>query len=115
MVVVRKRSWEWVTQQIKNGNDEVSFWDIVDGKQRLNALVRFVCDKFKDSRGNYFSDLSEWAQNKFLDSMVIAYAELGETATDEDVIETFLGVNYTGTPMTKEHIESVKSIQSKLK
>ena len=115
MVVVRKRSWAWVAQQIKNGNEEVSFWDIVDGKQRLHALSRFVCDKFKDSHGNYFSDLSEWAQNEFLDSMVIAYAELGETATDEDVIETFLGVNHTGTPMTKEHIESVKMIQSKLK
>ena len=115
MIVVRKRSWEWVTKQIENGNEEVSFWDIVDGKQRLNALIRFVCDKFKDLHGNYFSDLSDWAKNEFLDSMVISYAELGETAIDEDVIETFLGVNHTGTPMAKEHIESVKSIQGKLK
>ena len=88
---------------------------IVDGKQRLNALIRFVCDKFKDLHGNYFSDLSDWAKNEFLDSMVLSYAELGETATDKDVIETFLGVNHTGTPMAKEHIESVKSIQDKLK
>ena len=115
MVVLRKRSWEWVTKQIDMGNKEVSFWDVVDGKQRLNALSRFVCDKFKDLHGNYFSDLSDWAKNEFLDSMVVSYGELGEGSSDEDVIATFLGVNFTGVPMTQEHIDYVKSIQNKLK
>lgn len=115
MVVVRKRSYEWVTRQIEMGNHEVSFWDIVDGKQRVHALIRFVCDEFQDMHGNYFSDLSEWAKNEFLSSMVLSYGELGETATDNDVIATFLGVNYTGVPMTNEHIDYVKEIQNKLK
>ena len=35
------------------------FKDLVDGKQRLNAIVDFVQDKYTDSFGNYYSDLSE--------------------------------------------------------
>jgi hypothetical protein len=37
-----------------------------------------------------------------------------ENATDEDVIATFLGVNFTGVPMSQEHIDYVKEIQKKL-
>lgn len=36
------------------------------------------------------------------------------TMTDEDTISAFLGVNFTGVPMSKEHIEYVQKIQSKL-
>jgi hypothetical protein len=37
--------------------------------------------------------------------------ELGEHATDADVISTFLTLNFTGTPMSKEHIEYIQSIK----
>lgn len=115
MIVVRKRSTEWIEEQINNGSKDVSYSDIVDGKQRIGALVEFVLDGYTDLHGNYFSDLSEKAKVKFCNSMVLTYAELGENATDEDVIAVFLGVNFTGVPMTQEHIDYVKSIQSKLK
>ena len=115
MVVVRKRSFEWIEEQIEKGNKEISFIDIVDGKQRIHALIRFVLDEFTDLHGNHFSDLSEYAKVQFCNSMVLTYGELGENASDEDVIATFLGVNYTGVPMTNEHIDYVKEIQNKLK
>ena len=115
MIIVRERSIEWIEEQINNGNTEVSFSDIVDGKQRIGALVEFVLDGYTDLHGNYFSDLSEKAKVKFCNSMALTYAELGENTTDEDVIAAFLGVNFTGVPMTQEHIDYVKSIQSKLK
>lgn len=115
MIVVRKRNFDWIEGQIDNGNKEVSFFDIVDGKQRIHTLIRFVFDEFQDLHGNYFSDLSECAKVKFCNSMVLTYGELGENATDEDVIATFLGVNYMGVPMSKGHIDYVKEIQNKLK
>lgn len=36
-----------------------------------------------------------------------------EEATDEDVQSVFLNVNFTGKPMSQEHIEFVKSIKIK--
>lgn len=115
MVIVRERSTEWLEEQINNGNKEVSYSDVVDGKQRIGALVDFVLDGYTDLHGNYFSDLSEKAKVKFCNSMALTYAELGENATDDDVIAAFLGVNFTGTPMTQEHIDYVREIQNKLK
>ena len=115
MIVVRKRNFNWIEGQIDKGNNEVSFLDVVDGKQRIHTLIRFVFDEFQDLHGNYFSDLSEYAKVKFCNSMVLTYGELGENATDDDVIATFLGVNYMGVPMSKGHIDYVKEIQNKLK
>lgn len=114
MIVVRKRSFNYIESEIDKGNTEVGFWDIVDGKQRLHCLIRFIFDEFTDLHGNYFSDLSDRAKRQFEGSTVLTYGELGENATDEDVIATFLGVNYTGVPMSQEHIDYVKEIQKKL-
>ena len=114
MIVVRKRSFNYIESEIDKGNTEVAFWDIVDGKQRLHCLIRFIFDEFKDLHGNYFSDLSERAKRQFEGSSVLTYGELEENATDEDVIATFLGVNFTGVPMSQEHIDYVKEIQKKL-
>lgn len=114
MLVVRKRSYEYIEKEIDKGNTEVAFWDIVDGKQRLHCLIRFLFDEFKDLHGNYYSDLSDRAKRLFCNSQMITYGELGENATDEDVIATFLGVNFTGVPMSQEHIDFVKEIQKKL-
>lgn len=115
MIIVRERSTKWVEEQINNGSKDVAYSDIVDGKQRIGALVEFVLDGYTDLHGNYFSDLSEKAKVKFCNSMALTYAELGENATDEDTISAFLGVNFTGVPMSKEHIDYVKEIQNKLK
>lgn len=83
-------------------------------KKDILALLDFVNDKFPDLHGNYYSDLSNKAQHKFLNSDVISYASLGESATDEDVIETFLMVNFTGKIMSQEHIDYVKEISKQI-
>lgn len=109
-IVLRKRSFEWIEKQIKKGNLEVSFKDVVDGKQRLNALLGFLNNEFCDVRGNYWEDYSQQAKHSFLSFMGITFGEMGENATDEDVKATFLGVNFSGVPMSQEHIEFVKNI-----
>jgi len=111
-IIVRKRSWKWIETRVNNNQIEnTAFKDIVDGKQRLNAILEFVHDKFADLHGNYFSELSDKAHRTFYNFSAVAFGEIGESATDEDVKNIFLNINFTGRVMTQEHINFVKSIQ----
>ena len=103
-----------VEEQVNNGNTDVFFNDIVDGKQRINTLYRFMNDKFKDLHGNYYSDLSERAQRMFESSTCISTLIMNENTKDEDVIRTFLMVNFSGKPMSKKHLDFVKEINTKM-
>lgn len=112
--VIRKRSFKYVESRFKAGKlEHTAFFDLIDGKQRRNAVLGFFQDEFTDLDGNYFSDYSQAAKNKFLSYSNLTYVELDEKTTDKDVIETFLSINYTGVPMSQEHIDFVKSIKVK--
>ena len=114
MILVRERSFDFVEKEVKKGNYNVGFFDIVDGKQRLNALYEFLTNQFKDLHGNYFGDLSAMSKRVFADSTCFAFGIMRERSTDEDVINSFLNVNFTGTPMSREHIEYVRSLKNKI-
>jgi len=110
MIILKKNKFKDVEK--KANNKEVAyFYDVVDGKQRLNALLTFVNNEFPDSTGSYFKDFSDEAENKFLDFSAISYGELGENSTDLDVKSVFLGVNFTGIKMSQKHIDFVKNIK----
>ena len=108
--VIRKRSWETVETNVNLGL-QTAFKDCVDGKQRLNALLEFVENKFTDSYGNYWDDLSENAQNRFMNTMNLTYLEMSEATTDKDVVETFLNINIAGVKIDEEHINFIKTIK----
>lgn len=113
-IVLRKRSWEYVEDKANSDDTEgLAFYDVVDGKQRIHTLKRFLNDEFADLNGYYFSDLSERAKIHFESSESLTYLELGEEATDEDVLKTFLMINFAGKPMSKEHLDYVKDIYNK--
>lgn len=114
MFVFRKRKFSFVEEQFAKGNYGAAFHDIVDGKQRLDAIRGFVIGEFPDLHGNYFTDFSEYARRKFEDFTCFSYAELDDDATDSEVIRTFLNVNFTGVKMSKEHIAFVKEINTRL-
>lgn len=114
MFVFRKRGYIYVEQQFKKGNYDAAFYDIVDGKQRMDALRGFVMGEYQDLHGNRFADLSEFARRKFESFASFSYAELDEDATDSDVIRTFLNVNFTGVKMSREHIDFVKEINKRI-
>ena len=111
-IVVRSRSFDWVKKRVLAGK-QAAFKDIVDGKQRLNAIMGFINGDFSDLHGNKWMDLSDNAQNEFLNFQSIAYGEIGEDAADDDVKAIFLNVNFSGVQMSQEHIDFVKSIQLK--
>lgn len=109
-IVIRNRSWKWVENQVKSGNHEVGFSDVVDGKQRLHTIIEFIKNEFPDSYGNYWFDLCTYAQRTFAGFQGLTYGELSESTTDQDVKHTFLTLNHAGKPMSKEHLDFVKSI-----
>lgn len=112
-ILVREHSWKEVENAVKNGNYEMSFFDVVDGKQRLNTIYEFIRGDFPDKHGNYYNDLSDHAQIDFSNSMCLTYSVMGTESTDEDVLNAFLGVNFAGVPQSKEHIEYVRSLYDK--
>ena len=114
-IVLREHSWETVESRIKNGEtQDIAFKDVIDGKQRLHTLKRFVNDEFKDLSGHYYSDLSEKAKREFENSRCLTYLRLSQNATDEEVIKTFLMVNFAGKPMSQEHLDYVQKINDKI-
>jgi hypothetical protein len=106
----RYNSWERLEEmRIQEGRGYGM--DCVDGKQRINAIISFLRNEFPDSHGNYWSDLSLIAQRNFTSYRNLAYGEMNEKTTDKEVIDTFLTLNFTGVPMSKEHIEHVRKIK----
>lgn len=114
-ILVRKRGFTELEKMRANGETELAFNDIVDGKQRLNAVRGFLLDEFKDLHGNYYSDLSHKSQIAFSNQQLFSYSEMPDNTKDENVIKQFLKLNFYGKPQSKEHIEYVKSIISEIK
>lgn len=113
-ILIRLRSFKEIAVMTKRGLTEIAFRDIVDGKQRLNALRGFIQGEYSDLHGNYYGDLSRQAQQKFTTHQLFAYCELDENTPDEKVLEQFLRLNFAGVPQSPEHIEYVRGLRSLL-
>lgn len=109
-IVLRTNVISDVLDAFIKGDKEVCYYDVVDGKQRLHTLYRFVNDEFPDSHGNYYSDFSDVAKRLFKSRSCITLMEMDEGCTDADVLKVFLNVNFSGKPMSKEHIKFVQGI-----
>jgi hypothetical protein len=93
---------------------EISFeedtpgYEILDGKQRLSTIIEFFEDRFSYN-GIYFSELS-LADKRSFDSVSISMAKVDERFIDEDqIIEYFINLNISGTPVSKEFLENLKN------
>lgn len=113
-ILIRTYSWKYLEKLANNGETELAFKDIVDGKQRMKTIEEFIHNKFPDMHGNYFADLSNEAQYEFSSHQLFSYAEMPESTTDEEVIYQFLKMNFTGVPQSPEHLEFVKEIGKRI-
>ncbi len=114
-IVCRKRSYDYLKTETKAGNKEVACFDIVDGKQRLHTLMRFINNEFPDMHGNYYNDFSSMARRMFEDEPSgMNIMQIEERATDEETLRVFMNINYSGKPMSKEHLDYVLSLYKKL-
>ena len=113
-IVLRKRAWDWLEKEAaaRNGEDknDLGFFDVVDGKQRLHTLMRFISDQFPDKNGNYYSDFSQYAQRRFNECGTLSVLEMEEGGNDAETLRVFLNVNYTGRPLSKEHLDYVRGL-----
>lgn len=97
--VVKRREWD---------EREPKGYEIVDGKQRMNAIMEFFMGKFKWN-GKYYHELHGLDRYRFKD-YGIAVCELRESVTKEELLEIFIRINTFGKTMPKEQIEKVQKM-----
>jgi hypothetical protein len=79
--------------------------EVIDGKQRLTALVEFFEDRFQ-YEGYYFSQLSQTDKNHFEDYSIMVGTL--ERPSEKEKYAAFLAVNTFGKVMDEEHLKSVR-------
>lgn len=112
-IVIRERGWNWLHS--RELEEDCYWFDVVDGKQRITTLQKFLNNEFPDKFGNYFEDLSDHAQRKVTDHQLFSYNEMSESVSDEDVLRQFLSINFSGIPQSAEHISYVESLLNSTK
>jgi len=88
-------------------------YEILDGKQRLSAIIDYVSSKFP-YKGKYYYELSEGTRNTFENQSIL----LGILVLDKKdniynrkkVIEQFIRLNECGTTMEKSIIDKAKEM-----
>ena len=109
--VIRRRPFKWVEDRVKNGKlTHTAFCDLIDGKQRITAIIDFINNEFTDSFDNYWSDLSAIARAKFIHYANLSFCELPDNTTDKMTMQIFLNINFSGVSMSQEHIDFVRKI-----
>ena len=78
---------------------------VVDGKQRLGAILDYTRDKFS-VRGDYFSELSIVDQRGFA-NVLVPVIEV-KNLSKKQQLELFITMNTTGTVMAEEHLNKLK-------
>ena len=87
--------------------ERVFYYEILDGKQRLSTICEFYEDRFA-YRGKKFSELCGRDANHFT-GFPIVQGEVGEI-TEQQIYKLFVKMNTSGTPVSKDHLDKIKSL-----
>lgn len=85
--------------------DDKPSYEILDGKQRLNAISLFYENRFP-YRGLFFNDLNRKEKHHFVNYSV-SYAEI-ENITRQQKLRYFYLMNRKGRVMTDEHLRKIE-------
>jgi len=81
--------------------------DVLDGKQRLNTIIKFITSRFP-YEGYYWHQFSTLDRHRFND-LPIQYAELnGNKFTEADKLRLFLNANAAGVPQDELHLLKIR-------
>lgn len=83
--------------------------EVVDGKQRLNALMEFTQGRF-EFEGKTWFQLSGQDKHAFLDVMIQSADLNAEYVKKSDILWLFLSVNTGGVPQTEEHVAKARKL-----
>lgn len=103
-----------IINSISDKNVLMDKYLIIDGKQRLSTVFKFIDNEFTiiiDNKEYLFSELPDEYKNTIMNYhfrtyMVNEYFD--KRITDQDKINWFKFINFSGTPQDKEHLESLK-------
>jgi hypothetical protein len=105
-VLVEKKWFE-------NYNVVSDMYEILDGKQRLTAIIDYVSSKFT-YRGKYYHELSEYTRSKFENQQILIgmmkLSKKDDSYNRKQVIKQFIRLNECGTSMEKSIIDKAKEI-----
>lgn len=115
--IVRKQSIPPITVLVK---DDYTTYQVIDGKQRLNAIKDFIDNKFPieiEDESYFLSDFDEISKCAFLNrwlSFNSIYERISKDDkiipySDKELIEIFEYINFRGTPQDAEHLKLLKS------
>lgn len=82
-------------------------YEILDGKQRLSAIIEFYENRFP-YKGKYYNDLS-YKDKRTFNKFTISVAKVHET-DKKTVLKYFLMLNRTGRSMDKTHLDKVEQM-----
>jgi hypothetical protein len=90
-------------------SDDVESLEVVDGKQRLNAIMEYTQGCF-EYRGKTFFQLSKDDQRDFFD-IHITYLMIEERYVKRsEILWLFLSINTGGVPQTEEHVAKAQRL-----
>ena len=98
---------------VSEKSDIKGIYQIIDGKQRLSAMIDFYNGKYDliiDEQNYYFKDLPEDYQRVIANFMFPYYVvneDFGNSFSDEDKISWFRYINFAGTPQDAEHLRGL--------
>ena len=83
-------------------------YEILDGKQRLRAIMDFYEDRFQ-YKGKYYSDISITEQ-RFFKNFPVSIAETSENMSEEQKLRYFINLNKNGKAMSEQQISKVEGM-----
>lgn len=98
---------------ISDDKDITGTYQVIDGKQRLSAMIDFYNGKFDlviDDKNYYFSELPNDYQrviSGYMFPYYIVNEDFGNQITEDDKILWFKYINFAGTPQDSEHIQKL--------
>ena len=102
-----------VRHQFEDGTEKC---EVLDGKQRLNAIFQFIAGEFKieiDGQLYGFNDLDDSLQSDITNPKGfiwdVHYSYSDDPISDETKIQIFEQINFLGTPQDIEHLNSLKA------
>ena len=98
---------------IHHGYEVTPFLEVLDGKQRLNAIMDFVYSKYTYNN-MYYHQFSKRDRDQFDRSVSVVEIPKNQT-TKESLLQMFLEVNTAGVPQSEEHLTYVKNLLSETK
>lgn len=89
---------------------DLPLYEILDGKQRLNAIIDFFENRYT-YQGKYYHELS-YRDQAHLEDYPISWAEI-QNITLKQKLEYFIRLNVSGKPQDPEHMKRVEDLYKK--